>query len=279
MGYLLHPVIPTAHPNLKIVDIGTGTATWLLDLAKYLPPSAQLDGFDITDLHYPHKGFLFENISLGIMNVMNGPLPHLWEKYDIVHIRFFTSKDHGTKPAGVLKNCLKLLKPGGYMQWDEFDAKGSKILVAKDAIHTSHVNTLAQQIGNYDQLSWVEGLGQTFKDCGLEQVNIDVRQEPYQITKMSSEMLCMDCEDCSWATDDLRHGDKLRDISRNAHIEMRQGITISKTLQVVVGRKPQRQQGLSAGKRLVPHPIQPKGLHPSRQTQWSEEQYRPTSTH
>lgn len=44
-------------------------------------------------------------------------------------------------------------EPGGYMQWDEFDAKGSKILVAKDAIHTSHVNTLAQQIGNYDQLS------------------------------------------------------------------------------------------------------------------------------
>lgn len=256
---------------------------------------------------------------------MNGPPPHFWEKYDIVHIRFFTSKEHGTKPAGVLRNCLKLLSKRLHLEsricltcalpqnqedtcngmnsmpkeakswsqkmlfirvmsarWPNKSAttvnirKLTYFLFKQAACSSSVVNAMTDD-GDY--LRWVEGLGQTFKDCGLEQVNIDVRQEPYQITKMSSEMLCMDCEDCSWATDDLRHGDRLREISQNAHLEMRQGVTISKTLQVVVGRKPQRQQGLSAGKRLVPPPIHPNGLPPSTQPQWSEEQYRPARTH
>lgn len=82
---------------------------WLLDVASKLPPSSQLDGFDITNIHFPHQDFLYKNMSLGVMDIMNGPPQQLLEKYDIVHVRFFSSQEHGTNPAGMLKNCLKIL--------------------------------------------------------------------------------------------------------------------------------------------------------------------------
>lgn len=142
--------------------------TWLLDLANKVPPSTQLHGFDTTGIYYPHTSFLAPNMSLGLMDIMNGPPQELLEKYDIVHIRFFSSEVHGTNPKGMLDNCLKILskrlhllpklvfdmcsstEPGGYIQWDEFNTIESKIVSSQDH-NMGSVNRLAQYTGNSDR--------------------------------------------------------------------------------------------------------------------------------
>lgn len=57
------------------------------------------------------------------------------------------------------------------------------------------------------------------------------------------EPLCVVCEECALGMSDLRAVNLLRNMTRRAHLQMRQGTTVCKTLQVVVGREPQRQHG------------------------------------
>ncbi|TGO85923.1 hypothetical protein BPOR_0351g00060 [Botrytis porri] len=52
-----------------------------------------------------------------------GTLPeYLKEEFDIIHIRAFTIVMKGGHPGVLLDNLIAMLKPGGYLQWDEMDS-------------------------------------------------------------------------------------------------------------------------------------------------------------
>ncbi len=46
---------------------------WLLDHARELPASAQLDGSDISAAQYPTKEHLPPNVRLRVLDVLNDP--------------------------------------------------------------------------------------------------------------------------------------------------------------------------------------------------------------
>lgn len=79
----------------------------MLGLAKHLPSSVQLDGYDLSDEQYPAN--LPSNVSLQVLNAMDDPPQHLLEQYDIVHLRLFLSVVKDNDPTSLFKHCLKLL--------------------------------------------------------------------------------------------------------------------------------------------------------------------------
>ncbi|PQE14568.1 umta methyltransferase family protein [Rutstroemia sp. NJR-2017a WRK4] len=93
LGYLLHPSIPLNGPNTRIADLGTGTGIWVLDLARQLPETTQLYGFDISDAQYPHPKYLPPNVKLETLDNLTPDPP----------------------------SDLQVAGPGGYIQWNEFD--------------------------------------------------------------------------------------------------------------------------------------------------------------
>ena len=81
-GHLIHPnILSIKQENLKIADIGTGTAIFLLDLADSLPPSTQLHGFDIDLTQCPPKPWLPANVNLRTLDVYDEPSEDLSEQY------------------------------------------------------------------------------------------------------------------------------------------------------------------------------------------------------
>jgi chemotaxis methyl-accepting protein methylase len=80
-------------------------------------PEHACDGFDITSEHYPHKAWLPNNVSLHVWDVHTAVPEEYSGVYDVVHIRAFTSCIVSNKVEPVLEKLLKLLKPGGYLQW------------------------------------------------------------------------------------------------------------------------------------------------------------------
>lgn len=116
--YILHPSIrlssSASHP-LKIADIGTGNAIWLIELASspHLPPGALLDGFDISPDQYPAQKWLPENISLACLDAMGEGdhvvPPELVGKYDVVHIRTFAFVVKRNDPLPLLRNLARML--------------------------------------------------------------------------------------------------------------------------------------------------------------------------
>jgi len=74
-----------------------------------MDPSWKLDGFDISDLQFPVKEYLPENVSLGTLDIFDDIPEDLINKFDIVHIRAFALIIKFGNPGPLLKNLLKLL--------------------------------------------------------------------------------------------------------------------------------------------------------------------------
>ncbi|KAI1112122.1 hypothetical protein F5Y14DRAFT_423221 [Nemania sp. NC0429] len=103
----------------KIVEIATGTAVWLSEIAKTLSPDAELVGLDFDTSKFPSQSSLASNIALRQAN-MYEPFPSdLIGRFDVVNVRLiiFALKDgHGIDLA---RNLMTLLKPGGHIVWAE----------------------------------------------------------------------------------------------------------------------------------------------------------------
>ncbi|KIM98665.1 hypothetical protein OIDMADRAFT_20143 [Oidiodendron maius Zn] len=117
-GYTLNPKIPISS-DMKIAEIGTGTGLWLLDLAENLPKTVQLDGYDISDSQYPSQAGLGKNVSLNVLDAFGDVPHHLVGTYDVVHLRFWCCVVKGDNPTRLIRHAMNLLKPGGYIQWED----------------------------------------------------------------------------------------------------------------------------------------------------------------
>lgn len=169
LGYLLEPTIeqslPPSQSKLKVADLACGNGIWLIDLDSYFAKnniSAQLDGFDVNPVYLPDASFLPESISLQQLDILATPLPaELVGVYDVVHIRAFISALPDGNMAPLLSTALALLKPGGYLQWEE--TRGDKWTVEAPP----QVSKLASE-------SIVQLLQQSLKAKGISNDWVDV---------------------------------------------------------------------------------------------------------
>lgn len=91
VGCNIHPSIPIDKPDLRVADVATGTAIWLLDLAQTLPSSAQLFGFDISGAQFPTPENRPSNVSLYEHNVLNSFPEEYHGSFDVVAVRLITA--------------------------------------------------------------------------------------------------------------------------------------------------------------------------------------------
>lgn len=102
-----------------IADIGTGSGIWLKDLAGYLPTTSVLTGFDIDTTKFPPPRSMPRNISLLHGNILE-PFPDdLQGTFDLVHVRFLIFSLKASEWVPAARNLRTLLKPGGYLLWEE----------------------------------------------------------------------------------------------------------------------------------------------------------------
>ncbi|MCJ1239924.1 hypothetical protein MMC14_007922 [Varicellaria rhodocarpa] len=186
LGYLIHPSIPQ-EGKLQIADIGTGTGVWLLDLAHKLPLT-QLDGFDINISQAPPAEWLPSNVKMYPLDVFADIPPDLLGKYDIVHIRLFMCVVRNNDPELLLKNLLKLLKPGGWLQWGELDLQSSTFVTANPLLSADSLKDAAifpRSLGSTDTRmdpSWVPSLPEIFEKNGLRTVSCD--HKPHSLSHL-----------------------------------------------------------------------------------------------
>ncbi|KAI0886713.1 uncharacterized protein GGS22DRAFT_116820 [Annulohypoxylon maeteangense] len=151
LGHILEPNIQTAvadHKELKVADLGCGNGVWLNDLDRELSSkgvSAQLDGYDIHPTNFLAPAFLPPSVTLKKLDILARPLPEdIIGTYDIVHARALTSIVVKSDLAPILSTALALLKPGGWLQWEESRADTYFIEPPAPEISTSACDTIVQ---------------------------------------------------------------------------------------------------------------------------------------
>ncbi|RAK95951.1 class I SAM-dependent methyltransferase [Aspergillus ibericus CBS 121593] len=175
LGYLLHPQIPIKD-GYRVADVACGTGIWLIDLARE-HPGVQCDGYDISTEQYPAAGWLPPNVRLETLDLLK-PIPEaLRGQYDIVHVGLVVLVVENDDPTTVLENLLALLKPGGYLQWDESDFGGLETSSPDASIPHEALDEVKQRVlgsllaAKQVDFHWVRHLGQYFRDRGATVVD------------------------------------------------------------------------------------------------------------
>lgn len=126
-GTPIHPSIPTANIR-SIADAATGTGIWLVDAAQTLHNhhprhTLSLHGFDISPAQFPFSSLKAQRheIQLTVQDILQ-PFPQEHRgRYDLVHVRLLVGALKEVDYPRAVRNLYDLLKPGGYLQWDDCD--------------------------------------------------------------------------------------------------------------------------------------------------------------
>ncbi|PMD14435.1 hypothetical protein NA56DRAFT_651001 [Hyaloscypha hepaticicola] len=165
LGYILHPQIPITK-GMKIAELGTGTGVWILDAARCLPSTVELHGYDISNYQYPPRKFWPRNVTMGILDSLTDPPPQLVGQYDVVHLRMWASNLKGNDTSPLLEHVKKLLKPGGYVQWEDADLVNQAVSGEEAEKFAALMQEIFEKAGL--QYEWVSELPARLPGHGFE---------------------------------------------------------------------------------------------------------------
>ncbi|KAI1761228.1 S-adenosyl-L-methionine-dependent methyltransferase [Hypoxylon sp. FL1150] len=189
-GYRTHPKIPIDGPKLRLADIGAGTGVWLTDLAARLPPSVQLDGLDVSLRAMPPKEWLPSNMTVREWDIKSEVPNDLVGVYDIVHARNFIFVLKNDEIKDTMAKMMKLLKPGGYLQWGESEIYKWKIMQSNPQGDASALGELMSLTLGQDarlQATWISNIAEYLTEAGFEDVETDLRDPQPHLAFMMHE--------------------------------------------------------------------------------------------
>ncbi len=245
LGHDLHPSIPlspTPAETFLIADVGCGSGIWLRSVAQALP-RAQLDGFDISLAQCPPLQWLPRNVSLRQWDLFSEPPAELRGRYDVVHVRLIFVVVQEEDPRPVITNLRLLLKPGGYLQWDELDVAGSYILKANEEVQATEMEGMLQLLNRRG--GWVGKLERFMSECGL----LEARRWEYEERKELARAffdnhLAKDAEMAETSLRGTLEGKALAKRIRGMYEESKGGAVLCTPKVVCVGRRAAEEGGM-----------------------------------
>ncbi|KAG9660275.1 hypothetical protein KCU64_g3297, partial [Aureobasidium melanogenum] len=170
----------TGHEDPFIGDIGTGTGVWILNLASELTvngKAARYEGLDISPSQFPQSPQ--HGVEFSTFNLLEPVPKHMQATFDVIHLRLLILGLPRNTWKLACENILSLLKPGGWVQWEEADFPRIKVVQNMPGVSISAARELSEQIVQYGRKSgqgWddVQNLASTMTDVGFGDFSVDV---------------------------------------------------------------------------------------------------------
>ncbi|KAI5923207.1 hypothetical protein F4810DRAFT_211102 [Camillea tinctor] len=255
-GFLVHPRIQDyllttrsssgqgEKHELGIADLATGTGIWLFDLLKSPEVAGlnlRLHGFDISADMYPHKSWLPQNLGFSLSDLFLDPPEDFIGTFDVVHVRLILSVVGSGSPKPIINHIKKLLKPGGYIQWDELDPINQyDVLTPSAEIDAPHTKATFQRVKEKADWTWIAALPEALEEEGfVDALQTCYTPSPETMRAWTCNELCV-TEELSWNWGGGKEGERWREDIRKAYEETHgsTGAVLRIRPTVTVARKP-----------------------------------------
>ncbi|CEL06681.1 hypothetical protein ASPCAL09853 [Aspergillus calidoustus] len=246
LGFNLHPTIAASletqtQSPLCIADICTGTAIWLLDLLPSLPPTATLEGLDMSLSLTPPAPWLPANLTLREWN-LNDDIPEdLLEKYDVIHLRLLVLVVQNSDPCPIIRKVTRMLKPGGWIQWDDYNYQGTHVVKVDEGLETPALDRLCAFLYASGRQDWVVELPGILEAEGLfEHTQIFHYRPRREMARTNGELHLATIEEFARRLGEDgkgSEGEELLGLVRQGAEEVELGAAMSTPRAVTIGRK------------------------------------------
>lgn len=91
----------------------------------------------------------------------------LRQRYDILHARLLLCTFSSGDPIPLVKNLLAMLKPGGFLQWQEYNPCKERILISPSSASAPKLQALKEAFsGEIGRHAWIESMEGRFQEIG-----------------------------------------------------------------------------------------------------------------
>ncbi|MCJ1332132.1 hypothetical protein MMC10_008824 [Thelotrema lepadinum] len=170
LGFNIHPSIPV-HTLGTIADVGTCTGMWALEVASECP-NAHVDGFDSDVMQAPHRQWLPSNVTIRRWSMVDIPPSDIHRKYDMVHVRLACMALDPHEVGLFLENVIKILKPGGYFQWDDFNYVDMHVRYTPSCRSAPALERIREELWDDGRGDWLLLMPDTLRTGGFEETRL-----------------------------------------------------------------------------------------------------------
>ncbi|KAJ5493302.1 hypothetical protein N7539_002048 [Penicillium diatomitis] len=238
LRFNIHPSIPISS-NPVIADLGTGTGIWLINLSRELP-TATLDGYDVDLSNSPPREWLPERLHLHHWDLFTPVPDHMVGKYDVVHLRLLILVVQNSDPTPVIQNVARLLKPGGYVQWDDLNYPGTHIRRANPSMKAPAFDRLRQFVYSNGRHDWVLNLPELLAQNGFTDTRLEHFDDSIELSTANGEQHLATMDEFVLSLEKknmMEDAQNIRQLLKDVAVEAVHGVALSMPRVVAVGRK------------------------------------------
>lgn len=248
-GWLLHPTIEHSLKgvdHVQIADVACGSGLWSLEMADSFP-NFEVVGLDVSGAMFPPRAMWPQNCKFDEYDLLEHPPTHYEARFDIVHVRLLLSAGPKVPPETWIRNLRALLKPGGYLQWEEVVWPQAQRLCFDSSDHYTlepwYLPGL-QEFGSFkDKIEWFTDFVAPMRIAGFESIEkFDPPIKTY-LSRLSNQLVQLVCLNSiqlvlgSGKAQDERQIDALRKDEVQCNIDLQNQSLLSHGYAVRIARR------------------------------------------
>ena len=189
LKFVIHPSINLPH-GAKAAEVAAGNLLWAID-AVGERPDLHVEASDINLTQGPAKGWLPDNIKLTRWNLFEDPPQEALGTFDLVHVRLLVLVLSGHDPLVVIRRFMALLKPGGWLQWEDLDPMRSCVVRARPDVSSPGLDAIVAMSDSGGRHNWVSQLAELMSQAGLLDIQRDKFDDPAPLVRAFNDQHLM----------------------------------------------------------------------------------------